>query len=190
MSSTMRLRRACEAAAVEIDLAKADTGERAPVGKVLQSRERRLRHQIQRRSRHADRASSKQDRAQHIDVVAVLVAAGNHEHPRPRHIAIAMPTRLPSRSSRMCRLTPWRDRAFFDLAQDDTPPFDDRRPASNVAVIVFPLTGDRPGRNDVVSVMVSGAFLLVAYDHVSTTKSYVSRRVSSPLTSPNSCRHE
>jgi hypothetical protein len=30
-------------------------------------------------------------------------------------------------------------------------------PPSNVAVIVFPLTGDRPGRNGVVSVMVSGA---------------------------------
>ena len=66
----------------------------------------------------------------------------------------------------------------------------DSVPPSNVAVIVFPLTGDRPGRNSVVSVMVSGAFLLVAYDHVSTTESYVSRPVSSPLTSPNSCRHE
>jgi hypothetical protein len=28
----------------------------------------------------------------------------------------------------------------------NTPPFDDSVPPSNVAVIVFPLTGERPGR--------------------------------------------
>src|SRR5438309_8296524 len=39
----------------------------------------------------------------------------------------------------------------------NTPPFDDSFPPSNVAVIVFPPTGDRPGRNSVASVMVSGA---------------------------------
>ena len=38
------------------------------------------------------------------------------------------------------------------------------------AQIVFPPTGDRPGRNSVASVMVSGASCLVTYDLVSTTK--------------------
>ena len=39
-------RRAREAAAVEIDLAEADTGERTPVGQVLQPGQRRLAHQV------------------------------------------------------------------------------------------------------------------------------------------------
>ena len=85
------LGRPCEAAAVEVDLAKADTGERAPVGKVLQSRERRLTHQIGAALwATADRDLQSRIRAQRIDVVAILVAGGNHQHPRPRHIGIAM----------------------------------------------------------------------------------------------------
>jgi hypothetical protein len=45
--------------------------------------------------------------------------------------------------------------ALLDAEADR--PFDDSVPPSNVAVIVFPPTGDRPGRNSVAFVMVSGA---------------------------------
>ena len=135
--------------------------------------------------------SSRQDRCQHIKVIAVLMATGNREHPRPRHVAVAVPD---TPAIAIVRNVPAEHRGETEplsiSRRINTPPFDDSVPPSNVAVIVFPLTGDRPGRNSVVSVMVSGAFLLVAYDHVSTTESFVSRPVSSPLTSPNSCRHE
>src|SRR6476619_3543270 len=68
----------------------------------------------------------------------------------------------------MCRLSTVARPSLFSISRRiNTPLFDDSVPPSNVAVIVFPLTGDRPCRNSVVSVTVSGAFLLVAYDHVS-----------------------
>jgi hypothetical protein len=81
--------------------------------------------------------------------------------------------RAPLNPNQMCeRVYP----KFFSISRRiNTPPFDDSVPPSNVAVIVFPPTGDRPGKNSVVSVMVSGA--LVTHDHVSTTESYVSRPV-------------
>ena len=48
--------------------------------------------------------------------------------------------------------------SFFSISRRiNTPPFDDSVPPSNVAVIVFPPTGDSPGKNSVVSLMVSGA---------------------------------
>jgi hypothetical protein len=61
---------------------------------------------------------------------------------------------------------------LFNLTQDPhaTPPFGDSVPPSNIAVIVFPLTSDRPDRNGVVSRMGEWGFLLVTYDHVSTTE--------------------
>src|SRR6516162_9232872 len=57
-----------------------------------------------------------------------------------------------------CRLSTAARPSFRSISRRiNTPPFDDRFPPSNVAVIVFPPTGDKPGRNSVASVMVSGA---------------------------------
>ena len=57
-----------------------------------------------------------------------------------------------------CRLSTAARPSFRSISRRiNTPPFDDSFPPSNVAVIVFPPTGDKPGRNSVASVMVSGA---------------------------------
>src|SRR5262245_30371195 len=88
------------------------------------------------------------------------MAAGNREHPRPRHVAVAV---LDTRVVAIVRNVPAEHRGKtelpFDLAQDQHTAI--RRQLStiksNVAPIVFPPTGDRPGRNSVASVMVSGA---------------------------------
>src|SRR6266699_1098164 len=57
----------------------------------------------------------------------------------------------------MCRLSTAARPSFRSISRRiNTPPFDDSFPPSNVALIVFPPTGDRPGRNSVASVMVSG----------------------------------
>src|SRR5262249_46384525 len=90
----------------------------------------------------------------------VLMAAGNREHPRPRHVAVAVRA---TRAVAIVRNVPAEHRGKtelpFDLAQDQHAAIrrHDSFPPSNVAVIVFPPTGDRPGRNSVASVMVSGA---------------------------------
>ena len=56
-----------------------------------------------------------------------------------------------------CRLSTAARPSFRSISRRiNTPPFDDSFPPSNVAVIVFPPTGDKPGRNSVASVMVSG----------------------------------
>src|SRR5713226_3727018 len=62
-----------------------------------------------------------------------------------------------------------------------TPPSDDSGPASNVAVSGLPATGDRPGRKDVVSAMVSGDSGGDAHASVSTPDSYAKPTGSSPL---------
>src|SRR5437660_7628635 len=86
------------------------------------------------------------------------MAAGNREHPRARHVAVAV---RDTHAVAIVRNVPAEHRGKtelpFDLGRINTPPFDDSFPPSNVAVIVFPPTGDRPGRNSVASVMVSGA---------------------------------
>ena len=84
-------RRTGEAPAVEIDLAEADAGERPPVGEVLQARQCRLAHQIGAGLRCAtDGNLQSWIGAQHIDVVAVLVAGSDHQHPRPCHLGVAV----------------------------------------------------------------------------------------------------
>ena len=85
-------RRAGEAAAIEIDLAEPDASQRAPVGNVLQPRQRRLAHQIGAGLGHAaDGNLQRRIGAQRVDVVAVLVAGRDHEHPRRHHLGIAVP---------------------------------------------------------------------------------------------------
>jgi hypothetical protein len=85
-------RRPRETAAVEIDLAETDPRECAPVGDVLQPRQRRLAHQVGAGfGRTADGDLQCGIGAQHVDVVAVLVAGGDHEHPGHRHLDVAVP---------------------------------------------------------------------------------------------------
>ena len=84
--------RSREAPAVEIDLAEPDAGQRTPVGEVLQPRQRRLAHQIGAGLRRtADGDLQGRIGAQRIDVVAVLVAGRDHQHPRRRHLGVAVP---------------------------------------------------------------------------------------------------
>jgi hypothetical protein len=71
----------------------------------------------------------------------------------------------------MCRLRTAPRQSLFSISHRiHTPPFGDSVPPSNIAGIVFPLTGDRPVRNGVISRMGEWGFLLVTYDHVSTTE--------------------
>src|SRR5262249_42779832 len=65
--------------------------------------------------------------------------------------------RVPSRSSGMCRLSTAARPSFRSISRRiNTPPFDDSLRPSNVAVIVFPPTGDRPGRNSRGYALVPG----------------------------------
>ena len=85
-------RRSSEAAAKDIDLAKPDPRQRSPAGEVLQSRQRRLAHQVGAGLRaSADGDLQRGIGAQRIDVVAVLVAGSDHQHPRRHHLGVAVP---------------------------------------------------------------------------------------------------
>ena len=84
-------RRPREAAAVEIDLPEPDPCQRSPVGNVLQPRQRRLAHQVGTAFGAAtDRDLQRGIGAQGIDVVAVLVTGGDHQHPCRHHLGVAV----------------------------------------------------------------------------------------------------
>src|SRR5229473_5268462 len=63
-----------------------------------------------------------------------------------------------------------------------TPPSEDIRPASKVAVSGLPATGDRPGKSSVAYGMVSGDSGGDAHASASTPESYAKPTASSPLT--------
>ena len=84
--------RSREAAAVEIDLAEPDARQRTPVGQVLEPGQRRLAHQIAAAvGCAADGDLQGGIGPQRVDVIAVLVAGGDHDHPRHRHLGVAVP---------------------------------------------------------------------------------------------------
>ena len=116
-------RRAAKAPAVEIDLTEADAGERAPAGEVLQPRQCRLAHQVGAGLGCTTNGDLQRGiGAQRVDVVAVLVAGRDHQHPRPRHLGVAV---ADAGGITLVAQRP-RDRlgqaqARIDLAQDDDP---------------------------------------------------------------------
>src|SRR3979411_469323 len=61
-----------------------------------------------------------------------------------------------------------------------TPPSDDRRPASNVAVSGLPATGDRPGKIGVAFMAMGGGSGGDAHASASTPDSYANPAASSP----------
>jgi hypothetical protein len=84
-------RRPGEAPAVEIDLAEPNPHQRPPAGEVLQPRQCRLAHQVGASlGASAHRDLQRGIGAQGIDIVAVLVAGGDHQHPRRRHLGVAV----------------------------------------------------------------------------------------------------
>jgi hypothetical protein len=111
---------ALKAGTEQIDQFKPHARKLAPERGVLQTRERRLRHQVGARHGQAS-ACHLQGRiaAQNIKVVAVLMAAGNREHPRPRHVAVAV---RDTGAVAIVRNVPAEHRGktelAFDLAQD------------------------------------------------------------------------
>jgi len=84
-------RRPREAVAVKIDLAEPDADQRAPVGQVLEPRQRRLAHQIGAALRRpADADLQGRIALERVDIVAVLVAGRDHQHARQRHLGVAV----------------------------------------------------------------------------------------------------
>lgn len=85
-------RHALKTGTEQIDQFKPHARKLPPARGVLQARERRLPHQLGARHRQPS-ACHLQGRiaAQQIKVIAVLMATGNREHPRPRHVAVAVP---------------------------------------------------------------------------------------------------
>ena len=80
-----------KAPAIKIDLAEADACERAPVGQVLEPRERRLAHQVGTAfGRPADRDLQGWIALESINIVTVLVAGRDHHHPCCRHLGVAV----------------------------------------------------------------------------------------------------
>ena len=80
-----------EAAAIQINLAEPDAGQRTPVGQVLEPRQRWLTHQVGTTvGRTTDGDLQCRIGAQGVDVVAVLVAGRDHEHARQRHLGVAV----------------------------------------------------------------------------------------------------
>jgi hypothetical protein len=80
-----------KAVAEQIDQGVAHAPQRAPRGCVLQPRQGRLAHQIAARLRQPP-AGQLEGRveAQPIEVVTILVAAGDGEHPRPYHLRVRL----------------------------------------------------------------------------------------------------
>ena len=175
-------RRPGEAAAVEIDLAEPDPRQRSPVGEVLQPRQRRLAHQVGAGlGASADRDLQRGIGAQRIDVVAVLVAGGDHQHPRRHHLGVAV--------TDAGRIALVAERAGDRLGKPQPvaisrntirPPSDDRRPASNVAVSDLAATGDRPGRMGIACMAMDGGGSWRRARSASTPECYAKPTASSP----------
>ena len=144
----MRLGGRAKLLAVEIDLAEPDAGERTPVGEVLEPRQRRLAHQVGViLGRPADGDLQGRIALESIDIIAILIASRDHEHRAAHHLGIAV-----SHAGRIARVA---KRPGDGLGQPKrvaisrntiTPPSEDRRPASKVAVSGLPATGDRLGK--------------------------------------------
>src|SRR3981189_3510602 len=66
-----------------------------------------------------------------------------------------------------------------------TPPSEDIRPASKVAVSGLPATDDKPGKSGVACGMGSGDSGGDAHASASTPESYANPTASSPLTEPH-----
>lgn len=116
-------RRSREAPAIEVDLAETDADGRAPAGEVLQPRQRRLAHQVGTGLRTAaDRDLQRGVRAQRVDVVAILVAGRDHQHPCPCHVGVAVADagRIAIAAQRSGD-SRGQSEAALDLAQDHQP---------------------------------------------------------------------
>ena len=113
--------RSREASAIEIDLAEPYARQRTPVGQVLEPGQRRLAHQIAAAvGCAADGDLQGGIGTQRVDVIAVLVAGGDHDHPRHRHLGVAVP--YPARIAIVAERPGDRlgqPQALGDLAQHD-----------------------------------------------------------------------
>ena len=81
-----------QAAAVEIDLAEPYARERTPVGQVLEPGQGGLAHQVGAAlGCAADGDLQGRIGTQRVHIITVLVAGGDHDHPRHRHLGEAVP---------------------------------------------------------------------------------------------------
>ena len=85
------LRHGLEAGAKQIDHRQPHAPQFAPRRRILEARQRRLRHQVIAGLGQAPAGQlERRIETQSIKVVAILVAAGNGEHPRPDHVGVAV----------------------------------------------------------------------------------------------------
>jgi len=85
------LRHGLEAGAKQIDHRQPHAPQFAPRRRILEARQGRLAHQIIARLGQASAGQLEgRIKTQNVEVVAVLVAAGNGEHPRPDHVDVSV----------------------------------------------------------------------------------------------------
>ena len=84
-------RHALEAVAEQIDHRQPDACQSTPRRRVLEPGQGRLRHQIMTALGQTTTGQlERRIEAQHVEVVAILIAAGDGEHARPVHVGVAV----------------------------------------------------------------------------------------------------
>ena len=160
MSSVIRLGTLPEGLAIKIDHGAAHAQQRAGVGQIFQSRDRRLRTQFAIRRREIERHLEHGIAAQTGGVVAVFVARRDHQQPKADDVGervrdlIGRARVFDARAMRSATR-----RRCSTSRKTKIPPSDDSRPPSNLATIVLPETGDRPGSGSIGSFMAGVVFL-------------------------------
>ena len=85
------LRHGLEAGAEQVDHRQPHASQLAPRRRILEARQGRLAHQIIARLGQAPTGQlERRIETQNVEVVAVLIAAGDGKHPRPDHVGVGV----------------------------------------------------------------------------------------------------
>jgi hypothetical protein len=129
--------------AIEIDHGATHAQQGTSIGQIFKTRDRRLRTQFAIRRREIERHLEYGIAAKTGGVVAVFIARRDHQQPKPNDIGQRVRDLIGRATRRRCSTS----------RKTTTPPSDDSSPPSNLATIVLPKTGDRPGSGSIGSAM-------------------------------------